>query len=94
MADVAFARMEMLPPQAPPVEGLNLTRRQRQILGMVGLGLTNAEIADRLRLSRPTVKSHISSLLRAVDVRDRTQLAIFACRHGFREQEDRYSRAG
>jgi DNA-binding NarL/FixJ family response regulator len=67
---------------ATPAERVKLTPRQRQILGLVGLGLTNIEIADRLRLGRPTVKTHISSLLRVLDLRDRTQLAVFACTHG------------
>jgi DNA-binding NarL/FixJ family response regulator len=65
-----------------PADRVKLTPRQRQILGLVGLGLTNIEIADRLRLGRPTVKTHISSLLRVLDLRDRTQLAVFACKHG------------
>jgi DNA-binding NarL/FixJ family response regulator len=67
-----------------PDTSVKLTRRQRQILGLLGLGLTNIEIADRLRLGRPTVKTHVSSLLRALDLRDRTQLAVFACTHDLR----------
>ncbi|MFD4261705.1 LuxR C-terminal-related transcriptional regulator [Streptomyces sp. NPDC058534] len=67
-----------------PDNEVKLTPRQLQILGMIGHGLANVEIADRLKLGRPTVKSHISSLLRALDLRDRTQLAVYACVHGFR----------
>jgi DNA-binding NarL/FixJ family response regulator len=76
-------------PEAPvaQVDRVKLTPRQRQILGLVGLGLTNIEIADRLRLGRPTVKTHISSLLRVLDLRDRTQLAVFACTHGIRARD-------
>ncbi|MYS71300.1 hypothetical protein GTY88_12835 [Streptomyces sp. SID5926] len=70
--------------EAVPGRGVKLTPRQRQILGLIGYGLTNVEIADQLQLGRPTVKSHISSLLRALDLRDRTQLAVYACTHGFR----------
>ncbi|MGW0771475.1 LuxR C-terminal-related transcriptional regulator [Streptomyces sp. NPDC002676] len=70
--------------QAGPGSGVKLTPRQRQILGLIGHGLTNVEIADQLQLGRPTVKTHISSLLRALDLRDRTQLAVYACTHGFR----------
>ncbi len=69
---------------AGPGSGVKLTPRQRQILGLIGHGLANVEIADRLKLGRPTVKSHVSSLLRALDLRDRTQLAVYACIHGFR----------
>ncbi|WP_159450300.1 LuxR C-terminal-related transcriptional regulator [Actinacidiphila paucisporea] len=69
---------------AGPGNGVKLTPRQRQILGLIGHGLTNVEIADQLQLGRPTVKTHISSLLRTLDLRDRTQLAVYACTHGFR----------
>jgi DNA-binding NarL/FixJ family response regulator len=73
------------PSEVPgPGDGVKLTPRQRQILGLIGHGLTNVEIADQLQLGRPTVKTHISSLLRALDLRDRTQLAVYACMHGFR----------
>lgn len=57
---------------------LGLTRRQIQILGLVGLGMTNAEIAEELQVGRTTVKSHISALLRVLGLRDRTQLAVLA----------------
>jgi DNA-binding NarL/FixJ family response regulator len=53
-----------------------LTPRQGEILALVASGLSNAEIADRLAVSMPTVKSHVSALLRAYSVRDRTQLAL------------------
>jgi DNA-binding NarL/FixJ family response regulator len=80
---VAALRTDVLPgPPAARVDRLKLTPRQRQILGLVGLGLANAEIADQLRLGRPTVKTHVSSLLRVLDLRDRTQLAVFACTRG------------
>jgi DNA-binding NarL/FixJ family response regulator len=69
-------------------DGVRLTPRQHQILGLVGLGLTNVEIAERLRLGRPTVKTHISSLLRVLGLRDRTQLAVFACTHGITAHDD------
>ncbi|MEU6994880.1 response regulator transcription factor [Streptomyces sp. NPDC046465] len=69
---------------ADPGNGVKLTPRQRQILGLIGHGLANVEIAAQLQLGKPTVKSHISSLLRALDLRDRTQLAVYACIHGFR----------
>ncbi|MFD7061157.1 LuxR C-terminal-related transcriptional regulator [Streptomyces sp. NPDC059906] len=67
-----------------PDDEVKLTPRQRQILGLIGHGLANVEIADQLQLGRPTVKSHISSLLRVLNLRDRTQLAVYACVHGFR----------
>jgi DNA-binding NarL/FixJ family response regulator len=53
-----------------------LTARQQAVAELVAEGLTNAEIAARLRVSRATVKGHITVALRRLDLRDRTQLAI------------------
>ena len=53
-----------------------LTARQQGVAELVAQGLTNAEIADRLQLSRATVKGHITVALRRLGLRDRTQLAI------------------
>ena len=53
-----------------------LTARQQAVAELVAEGLTNAEIAERLRLSRATVKGHITVALRRLGLRDRTQLAI------------------
>jgi DNA-binding NarL/FixJ family response regulator len=53
-----------------------LTARQQAVSALVAEGLTNAEIADRLRVSKATVKGHITVALRRLGLRDRTQLAI------------------
>jgi DNA-binding NarL/FixJ family response regulator len=53
-----------------------LTARQLAVSRLVAEGLTNAEIADRLSVSRATVKGHITVALRRLGLRDRTQLAI------------------
>ncbi|NYJ05588.1 LuxR C-terminal-related transcriptional regulator [Petropleomorpha daqingensis] len=55
---------------------LPLTERQQAVSRLVAEGLTNAEIAERLQLSRATVKGHITVALRRLGLRDRTQLAI------------------
>ena len=59
-----------------------LTRREREVLCLVAEGLSNAAIADRLFISEKTVKNHVSSILRKLEVKDRTQAAIWAYRHG------------
>ncbi|MCP2343168.1 response regulator transcription factor [Actinomadura rupiterrae] len=55
-----------------------ITQREREVLHLVARGRTNDEIALELRLSRATVKSHVSNLLAKLDARDRIQLVIFA----------------
>lgn len=67
---------------ALPEAGLNLTKREREILGFVAEGLSNREIAERLILSPETVKSHVAAILSKLDLSDRTQAAVFAVRNG------------
>lgn len=71
-------------PAAPPQpERLALlTERERHILAMLAQGHANQEISDRLAISIGTVKNHISSILSKLDVRDRTQAALWAQQHG------------
>lgn len=68
------------PPHAPPrPERLDLlTERERSILLMLARGCSNQEISDALAISVGTVKNHISSILGKLDVRDRTQAALWA----------------
>ncbi|MGI6709752.1 MAG: response regulator transcription factor [Dethiobacteria bacterium] len=48
---------------------------------LIGEGLTNKEIAERLFIAERTVKSHVTRLLEKLSLRDRTQLAIYAIRN-------------
>ncbi|WP_404452072.1 response regulator transcription factor [Virgibacillus necropolis] len=59
----------------------SLTPRERAILKCIGEGLSNDEIAERLALSIGTVKNNTSQILNKLELRDRTQLAIYAIRH-------------
>ncbi len=58
-----------------------LTPRERAILKCIGEGLNNKEVAERLGLSVGTVKNQTSQILDKLELRDRTQLAIYAIRH-------------
>ncbi|MFD2045222.1 response regulator [Ornithinibacillus salinisoli] len=59
----------------------SLTPREREILKAIGEGLNNGEIAERLAISIGTVKNNTSQILNKLELRDRTQLAIYAIRH-------------
>ncbi|MEZ0065736.1 DNA-binding NarL/FixJ family response regulator [Streptacidiphilus sp. MAP12-20] len=54
------------------------TEREREVLTLVGLGLSNTEIAEHLHVSLSTAKTHISRLLMKLNARDRAQLVIAA----------------
>lgn len=57
-----------------------LTPREQEVLGLISNGATNREIAEKLYIAEGTVKTHITHLLARLELRNRSQLAIFANR--------------
>jgi DNA-binding NarL/FixJ family response regulator len=66
----------------------DLSKREREVLGLVAEGLPNKLIARRLEISEKTVKAHLTSVFQRIGVTDRTQAALWAQRHGVRADSD------
>jgi DNA-binding NarL/FixJ family response regulator len=67
-----------------PVEAkiASLTRRELEIVRLIGEGLRNPQIAERLFISQATVRNHITSILAKLELADSFDVAVFAFRHG------------
>lgn len=65
------------------VSGMRLTRREDELLDLLGKGLRNRELAQVLGISEDTVKTHLKSLFRKLDVSDRAEAVREAMRRGF-----------
>ena len=66
----------------------DLSKREREVLGLVAEALPNKLIARRLEISEKTVKAHLTSVFQRIGVTDRTQAALWAQRHGVRADSD------
>lgn len=65
----------------PPPPGHNLTEREREVLALMVKGLSNPDIAERLTVSRSTVKTHVSNILAKLGVSSRTEAVSLAHQH-------------
>jgi DNA-binding NarL/FixJ family response regulator len=68
-------------PPAPASATPGLTRREREVLGLLAEGLTNAQIADRLVISLATVKTYLSTIYTKIGVPSRTAAMRFLIDH-------------
>lgn len=59
----------------------HLTAREKEVLANIAEGMSNGEISNKLGISEKTVKNHVSSILRKLNLMDRTQVAVFAIRN-------------
>jgi DNA-binding NarL/FixJ family response regulator len=66
----------------PPTAGRELSAREREVLALVGQGLSNRLIARRLGIAEKTVKAHLTQVFAAIGVTDRVQAALWWQRHG------------
>jgi DNA-binding NarL/FixJ family response regulator len=71
----------------PAGEPEPLTPREIEVAKLVGRGATNAEIAGALYISEGTAKNNVSKILRKLDLRDRTQLALYAAQHWLADRD-------
>ena len=69
-------------PMLPVPEADLLTPREREVLALIGQGLSNTEIATKLTLGEGTVKTHIGHIFTKLDLRDRAAAVVFAFDHG------------
>jgi two-component system, NarL family, response regulator DevR len=75
-ASALMAKVRGATEQPDPLSGL--TEQERTLLGLLGEGLTNKQIADRMFLAEKTVKNYVSRLLAKLGMQRRTQAAVFA----------------
>ncbi|AYG03575.1 response regulator transcription factor [Gryllotalpicola protaetiae] len=92
-------RVHPVPPGAPtavigdwPGRHEGLTPREAEMLALITQGLSNAEIADRTRLSINSVKSYIRSCYRRIGVTNRSHAILWGIEHGFRPDHTRIQR--
>lgn len=67
-------------PEVTKIE--SLTDREREVIALIGEGLKNKQVGERLFISETTVTHHLSSVFNKLDVSDRLELIIYAFRHG------------
>ena len=88
--DIARKLMEQVAQRSAPARPQppeSLTERETAVIRLIAQGCSNAEIAKTLVISEKTVKTHVSHILGKLNLADRTQLAIFAIKHGLADTD-------
>jgi two-component system, NarL family, nitrate/nitrite response regulator NarL len=75
-----LSKPPMVDPELAKIE--SLTEREREVIALVGEGLKNKQVGERLFISETTVTHHLSSVFSKLEVSDRLELIIYAFRHG------------
>jgi DNA-binding NarL/FixJ family response regulator len=75
-----LSRPPLVDPELVKIE--SLTEREREVIALVGEGLKNKQVGERLFISETTVTHHLSSVFSKLEVSDRLELIIYAFRHG------------
>jgi DNA-binding NarL/FixJ family response regulator len=86
LAEISGRHSAAAPPVDPEAAKIaRLTPREREVIGLIGEGLYNKDIAERLSISTATVSHHLTSIFDKLDVANRFDLVIYAYRHGLAE---------
>jgi len=81
-----MSRGNHIKPASPEADSIAaLTKREREVIGLVAMGLRNKQIAERLFISDVTVRHHLTSVFSKLIVSDRFEVMIYAYRHGLAE---------
>ena len=75
-----FNKPALVDPEVAKIE--SLTDREREVIALIGEGLKNKQVGERLFISETTVTHHLSSVFSKLEVSDRLELIIYAFRHG------------
>jgi DNA-binding NarL/FixJ family response regulator len=69
-------------PSAQAIDAVRMTRREREVIELIGEGLSNKEIASRLNIATHTVKSHVRNVMEKLALHTRLQIAAYSHREG------------
>jgi DNA-binding NarL/FixJ family response regulator len=76
-----IARVAVQRGKAGDMEGVRMTQREREVIELIGAGMSNKEIAQRLHIATDTVKSHVRNVMEKLALHTRLQIAAYSHRH-------------